>query len=189
VNTVISEYFARGKPVVLMGYPLGKAQIISYMFSSWDPIYVHSAVHKMNQVHEKLGVRFGDNFIPYDVAIDQELLNKKPWIMISPLQNGRSTFVSNLKKKYDAGLIAFSGWSIEPRYKYSLSVDYAFPLSDHCDFDDLIKFVALCKPRKIYTVHGFASEFALHLRKIGYDASPLSRFQKSLRDFIKEAND
>ena len=48
VNKLIADLFSRGIPVLLMGYALGKAQIVSYLFSSWQPMYSHEAVFKMN---------------------------------------------------------------------------------------------------------------------------------------------
>ncbi len=170
VNKLISHLFSQGIPVVLMGYPLGKAQILSYLFSSWDPIYVHESVQKMNHACIRMGVNLRD-FISYQKALERDLLRKKPWILISPMYN--RWIMRWLKKNYNAVNIAFSGWSITPRYKYSMSYDYAFPLSDHCDFDELVKFIEKCKPTKIYTVHGFSSEFAAYLTRIGYDASPI----------------
>jgi putative mRNA 3-end processing factor len=179
VNKLISDLFSKGVPVVLMGYPLGKAQVLSYLFSIWDPIYVHEAVQRMNDAYSRMGIKLR-NFISYHEAFEKDLLKRRPWVLISPMWSGRTNFVKGLKKKYNAVTIAFSGWSVEPSYKYAMSVDYAFPLSDHCDFDELIKFVEDCEPKKVYTVHGFSSELASYLRRLGYDATPLLSSQKSL---------
>lgn len=35
VNEMIGHTFDKGRPVLLMGYPLGKSQILSYLFHSW----------------------------------------------------------------------------------------------------------------------------------------------------------
>ncbi|MEM3768623.1 MAG: MBL fold metallo-hydrolase [Nitrososphaerales archaeon] len=181
VNKIISNLFSRGIPVVLMGYPLGKAQVLSYLFSSWNPIYVHESVQKMNEAYSQLGIKLRD-FIPYHEAFEKDLLKRRPWILIAPLWSGRTNFVKGLKRRYNAVTIAFSGWSVEPSYKYAMSFDYSFPLSDHCDFDELIKFVKDCEPKKVYTIHGFSSELASYLRKLGYDATPLLGSQKSLEE-------
>ncbi len=183
VNRLISDLFSRGVPVVIMGYPLGKAQVLSHLFSSWDPVYVHGSVQRMNEAHSKVGIQLRE-FTSYQEAVEKDLLRRRPWVMISPLWSGRTNFVRALKKKYNAVTIAFSGWSIQSSYKYAMSFDYAFPLSDHCDFDELVKFVKECGPRKVYTVHGFSSEFANYLRETGYDASPLLNAQKSLDESL-----
>ncbi|MCP8307277.1 MAG: MBL fold metallo-hydrolase [archaeon] len=183
VNRFISDLFSRGIPVVLMGYPLGKAQVLSYLFSSWDPIYVHKSVQRMNDAYAQMGIELR-NFTSYQEAVEKDLLRRKPWILISPLWGGRTNFVKGLKKRYNAVTMAFSGWSIEPSYKYAMSLDHAFPLSDHCDFDELIKFVKDCEPKRVYTVHGFSSELANYLRRLGYDAIPLLGAQKSLDESL-----
>jgi putative mRNA 3-end processing factor len=46
VNEIISELYGKGKPVILLGYELGKAQILSYLFSHWQPYY-HDSVKKV----------------------------------------------------------------------------------------------------------------------------------------------
>src|SRR5207245_1464409 len=58
---------------------------------------------------------------------------------------------------------------------YRYQVDAVFPLSDHADYDDLIRYVDLVRPKRVLTLHGFAAEFARDLReKIGVEAWALS---------------
>ena len=39
VNQLIADLYAKGIPVILMGYQLGKAQTLTQMFGHWDPLY------------------------------------------------------------------------------------------------------------------------------------------------------
>ena len=48
--------------------------------------------------------------------------------------------------------------------------DAAFPLSDHADYDELLRYVLLTGAKIIYTVHGFADAFAGDLRNLGFEA-------------------
>ena len=57
--------------------------------------------------------------------------------------------------------------------KYRSGVDAAFPLSDHADFNELIEFVRQVRPRRVFTTHGFAADFAATLRDLGFDAEAL----------------
>src|SRR4029077_10512853 len=57
---------------------------------------------------------------------------------------------------------------------YRYGVDAAFPLSDHADYDDLIRYVDLVQPRRGFTLHGFAADFARDLRVRGVEAWALS---------------
>src|SRR5213078_4215189 len=49
-----------------------------------------------------------------------------------------------------------------------------FPLSDHADYNDLIRYVDLVQPKRVLTLHGFAAEFARDLRERGIEAWALS---------------
>ncbi len=183
VNSLIASAYHRGAPVVLMGYPLGKAQLLSYYFSSWEPIFYHESVAAMNKVHVDHGVALkpGRRFDPLK---DLDRLPRGPWVMVSPMASGRSRLMAHLKKEYGAVLVAFSGWAMGPGYRYAMSADYSFPLSDHCDYQELINLVRAVSPEMVYTVHGFATEFARDLRKMGFSARPLAAYQSSLSDYL-----
>lgn len=172
-NGIISEMYNLGVPVLLMGYPVGKAQLLAALFGHWDPIFVHDSIDKMNSVYMKLGINLKD-MTTHSVAEKKGLLAKnKPWLMIAPLNAARSNFVKLMKQRYGAVTIGFSGWAIDRRYKFMMDLDYTMPMSDHCDFPELVKVVRACNPKKIYTFHGFSDEFAASLRKIGFDAESL----------------
>ncbi len=48
-------------------------------------------------------------------------------------------------------------------------------LSNHADFWELIKIIEKVRPEKIYTVHGYAENFAKILRDLGYDATAIDK--------------
>jgi len=185
VNGLIASAYDRGTPVVLMGYPLGKAQLLSYFFSSWDPIIYSDSVALMNRIHISHGVPLkpGRRFDPSKGADD---LPHGPWVMVSPMASGRSRVMAHLKKKYGAILVAFSGWALGSGYRYMMGADHSFPLSDHCDYQELISLVQGVSPEMVYTVHGFAAEFARDLRQMGFSARPLAAYQSSLTDYNSE---
>lgn len=174
-NKIISEMYDLGIPVILMGYTLGKAQLLTKLFGHWDPIYVHDSVARMNSVYSDLGVELR-NAMAYSEAEELGLLSKnKPWIMVAPLMNARNSFVREMKDRYGAVTIGFTGWAVGARYKYTAGLDYVMPLSDHCDYEELVDAVKQCRPEKVYTFHGFAAEFARALEEIGYDAEPVRK--------------
>lgn len=181
VNAIISEMYAKGKPVILLGYELGKSQILSYLFSHWDPLYYHDSIKKINDLHRSFGIDLKDA-AGHTEAESVGLLDKKPWIMIAPHMNGKSAFVNHMKSKYGAITIGFSGWAQSNRFAFGRQHDYSIALSDHCDYNELIELVKKSNPEKVYTVHGFVDEFANDLIKIGFDAQPLR--EESLDDFF-----
>ena len=172
VNTLISELYSKGVPVILMGYPLGKAQVLMSLFSKWGPGYAHPTVLKYNEVYKKFGIRLPD-LEPYQEAERKGRLNMGPWILFAPLMSGRNPWVARMKRDYGAVTIGFSGWAVKEGYRYAMKLDYAFPLSDHPDFNELVEFVKRCEPEEVYTVYGYSVEFARHLRRLGFEAKPL----------------
>jgi putative mRNA 3-end processing factor len=91
--------------------------------------------------------------------------------------------VAELRKK-GAKTAAFSGWALDPGFRYMSSMDEGFPLSDHCDFNELLEFVRRCSPEVVYTTHGFAREFATAVRKqLGIESRPLIAKQRMIDQF------
>ena len=180
-NELISELYSKGIPVILMGYQLGKAQTITQLFGHWSPIYFHDAVKEMNDLHKELGVNLIEG-IGHTEAQKQGLLDKKPWIMISPMMSEKSKFIKEMKLKYGAVTVGFSGWAKSTKFQFGRRTDYSIAMSDHCGFDELENIVAQSGAEKIYTIHGFVEEFASYLRSKGFNARPLR--ENSLDDFI-----
>jgi len=171
-NKIISEMFDLGIPVILMGYTLGKAQLLTKLFGHWDPI-IYDSVSKINSVYSELGVELAGS-VTHKQAEERKLLSKsRPWVMVAPLMSERNAFVREMKDRYGAVTIGFSGWAIGSRYRYMMGLDYVMPLSDHCDYNELVEAVKQCRPDKVYTFHGFAREFAEALREMGFDAEPV----------------
>jgi len=183
VNEMIARAFDRGKPVVLMGYPLGKSQILSYLFSSWSPLFVHESVGQMNDIYRESGVPLREA-----KAVGRGLvgLPEGPWVMVTPMMGARNGLAQRLRKEFGAVLAAFSGWAVEPGYGWFMGADYAFALSDHCDYNELLRLVREVSPETVYTTHGFTKEFARTLRGEGFDAKPLEGYQAALSDYRQD---
>lgn len=172
-NKIISECYDKGNPVLIMGYSLGKAQLLFDLFKHWEPFYVHDSINEINKIYSELGIIL-KNSISHTFAEENNFLSKNnPWVMLSPLMNGNSKFIRHMKEKYGVVTIGFSGWSIGPRYRHMMNLDHTIVLSDHCDFNELIQVVKRSKAKRVYTFHGFAEEFAKSLRKIGFEAKAL----------------
>ena len=172
VNELISELYGKGVPVILMGYQLGKAQTITQFFGHWGPLYLHDSVKDMNTLHQKFGVSLNDG-IGHTEAEKSGLLDKKPWVMVAPTMSSKNQFVQDMKSKYGAVTIGFSGWAKSIKYSFGRRTDYSITMSDHCDYNELIDMVVQSGAEQVYTIHGFVDEFAEDLRKRGISAQPL----------------
>jgi len=150
---------------VLLGYSLGKAQeILCSLDGAGLMPMLHGSVFQMTRIYEQ----FGQSFCKY-VRYNKNDIDGK--VLICPPSASRSPMVEKIPRRRVAMI---SGWAVEPNAIYRYQVDAAFPLSDHADYNDLIRYVDLVKPKRVLTLHGFAAEFARDLRERGTEAWALS---------------
>jgi DNA ligase-1 len=154
-----------GAVPVLLGYSLGKAQEIlcSLTGAGLTPM-LHGSVHQMTRIYEQ----FGQSFCAYERYRADDVAGK---VLICPPSANRSRMLARIRDKRVAMI---SGWAVDPNAVYRYQVDAAFPLSDHADYTDLLRYVELVEPRRVLTLHGFAAEFARDLRERGVEAWALS---------------
>lgn len=150
---------------VLLGYSLGKAQEILCALGGAELLpMLHGAVYEMTRIYEQCGQKFCHyvRYRPDDVAGK---------VLICPPSANRSRMLEKIPRKRVAML---SGWAVEPNAIYRYQVDAAFPLSDHADYNDLLRYVGFVKPKRVLTLHGFAAQFASDLRARGIEAWALT---------------
>jgi DNA ligase 1 len=159
------EALEDGVVPVLFGYSLGKAQEILCALEGAGLVpMLHGSVYQITRIYEQLG----RSFCKYVRYKSNELAGK---VLICPPSASHSRMIDNIPRKRTAMI---SGWAVDPSAIYRYQVDAAFPLSDHADYHDLIRYVDLVQPKRVFTLHGFAGEFARDLRARGIDAWALS---------------
>lgn len=171
----------RDQPVLLFGYTLGRAQELQLLAnrSSRDRLFVTQATARINSVIEEY----------YDVEFEAQRYREATElgggnVLILPTRTNGLSFVDTLVRDHDAIKAGFSGWAIDDSFKYRGDYHATFPLSDHCDFTELLEVIHAVDPMLVYTQHGSAEELATYLtREDGYEAYPLLRNQRSLSDF------
>lgn len=67
-----------------------------------------------------------------------------------------------------------SGWAVDHGARYRIRADAALPLSDHADFDGLLRYVEATGASEVLTFHGSADDLARQLRHRGITARALS---------------
>ena len=151
---------------VLLGYSLGKSQeILCGLADAGLPLMLHGSVYKLTQIYEQ----FGQCFPKYE-RYEAGAAGGK--VLLCPPNVINSAMLRNLGKTRTAIL---TGWAVDPNCRFRYQCDTAFPLSDHADFPDLVEMVKRVQPKKVYTLHGFAADFAQTLRHLGYEAQALSQ--------------
>ncbi|PSQ06730.1 mRNA 3'-end processing factor [Halobacteriales archaeon QS_6_71_20] len=167
-------------PVLLMGYAFGRAQKLQLLAnqSDRDRVFTTDAVVRVNEAIEAhLDVTF-------DVQrYEDETTLQSGDALILPMTSGRINWIDKLAEDTGAVKAGFSGWAVDRSFKFRGDYDVTFPLSDHCDFEELLDMVAAVDPDQVYTQHGSAAELAEHLTDEGYEATSLRRNQFSLEDF------
>jgi DNA ligase-1 len=166
IVTFCRETIDDGHVPVLLGYSLGKAQEIlcSLEGAGLTPM-LHGSVYRMTHIYEQFG-RLFCKYVRYNA---NDVAGK---VLICPPSANRSRMLESIPRKRVAMI---SGWAVDANAVYRYQVDAAFPLSDHADYNDLVRYVDLVQPRRVFTLHGFAAEFARDLRERGVEAWALTK--------------
>lgn len=154
-----------GGTPVLYAYSLGKSQeLLAGLAGRGLSLMLHPRAAELTRIYESLGVS-----LPPWIELDTN--QAAGCVIIAPPQARSSPLLRSLTQPRTAMI---SGWALDPGAIYRYRCDAAFPLSDHADYADLLRFVELVQPRQVITLHGFADDFARTLRERGLDAWALN---------------
>ena len=155
------QALAEAATPILYSYSLGKSQeLLQGLASARLPVMLHPQTYRLTRIYEELGTAF-----PAYQLFDAEKLDGH--VVICPPQSSRAAFIQGISRRRTA---AITGWALDAGANFRYQCDAAFPLSDHADFPDLLTFVDRVQPRVVFTLHGFAQEFARTLRTRGREA-------------------
>jgi len=136
---------------VLVGaYALGKAQrIITELRARGhhDPIYVHGAIERLNQLYETFGVELGE-LRPATGATKAEMAGH---IVIAPPGALNDRWSRRLPDPVTA--IA-SGWMRIRQRARQRNVELPLIISDHADWDELTTTIRELEPTEVWITHG-----------------------------------
>jgi Cft2 family RNA processing exonuclease len=149
-----------------------------------SPVLLANALGKAQEVMLALapyGFRFAleERCVPFARAYEEAGVSLPDWAPLDGEPEDRVVVAPPAGKdavraldRYRTALI--SGWAQDASFWRVFGADVAFPLSDHCDFDELLEVVRRSGAGQVYTVHGFPEDFAKHLRKRGVRAHALN---------------
>jgi putative mRNA 3-end processing factor len=158
----------KGKASVIFAYSLGKAQrIMKSVDASIGKIFTHGAVEKLTEEYRLSGVELP--LTRYVGAVE----NKKDFagsLVIAPPSAQDTPWL----RKFGNHSTAFaSGWMRIRGARRRRAVDRGFILSDHADWDELLKAIAETQAEKILVTHGSTEPLIRYLQNQGVDARPL----------------
>jgi len=167
--------------VLLFGYALGRAQKLQRILadSPRSRVFVTDAIADLNDTIE--------GFL--DVTFESDRYTRETSLrpgdaLVLPMGTTRINWIESLIEDHDALSAGFSGWATDDSFVYRRGVDEGFPISDHCDFTELVEIVDAVDPETVYTQHGAADTLAKRLEAdYGYDAVALKRHQSTLTDY------
>ena len=171
IFTEMNDWWARnsskGVTSVMSAYSLGKSQrILKNIDSSIGKIVVHDSIDETNDIFRKLGFNLPKTYLFSEVS-RHDLKNA---LVITPSFSNLNKFEDKLEGYVMANA---SGWMQVPWY-VSKSLDKGFVISDHADWNGLIKAVKETHAQNIFVVHGFTTYFAKHLNTLGLNAMSIT---------------
>jgi putative mRNA 3-end processing factor len=150
---------------VIQAYALGKGQEVTRLLTDHGiPVLQHRLVYEVSQVYEQCGVSLG-SFAPYPGR------PLEGHAVVVPPRMHRPGQLPGLKREVR---FAVTGWATDAGANRRLGVDYAIPLSDHADYDELFAAVERVGAREVYCTHG-PDSFADRLQEAGFNAQPLDQ--------------
>ncbi len=167
------------EPVLLLGYAFGRAQKLQVLAerAGRARVLTTDGVLRINDpIEAALDIDFpAESFDDTDLRAGDAL--------VLPMTSGRIDWVDRLASESGAITAGFSGWAIDDSFRFRGDFDVTFPLSDHCDFTELVELVDRVDPDRVYTQHGAAATLATELTARGHDATALRQGQASLDQF------
>ncbi|MBV9924730.1 MAG: MBL fold metallo-hydrolase [Acidobacteria bacterium] len=153
-------------PVVL-AYALGKSQeALELLLRRGYRVMLHGSVYNVSEVYRECGVKFSGEYERYERG------NVEGRVLITPPGCRRQPMILNIPRRY---LIMLTGWAMSKSAPYMYKdVDLVLPLSDHADYDDLVRLARESGAQRIITMHG-AKKFAGYLRELGLNAEHLAQ--------------
>lgn len=165
-------------PVVL-AYALGKGQeALELLLRRGYRVTLHGSLWNVAEIYRELGVRFSG---PYE-RYDRDSLRGR--VLITPPGCRKQPMITRIERRY---VIMLTGWALHKSAAYMYKdVDLILPLSDHADFNDLVRLARESGAGRIFTMHG-EPKFAAHLRELGFNAEHLANHPTSSKTVKKRA--
>lgn len=170
-----SENAAVGKNSVLFAYSLGKAQRVLGVLKPFarKPIYCDTPVGPLTDCYRAQGISLAETLclgqLPPKTVLRGELVLVPP----SFLKTDKAKI---LGPRFETAFA--SGWMANGSHGYSKG----FVMSDHADWNDLVRTVRETGAKKVFVQHRGKGALVRHLRDLGLQAFPESDL------FVEESN-
>jgi putative mRNA 3-end processing factor len=160
---------ARGVNSVLFAYSLGKAQRVLGALHphARGPVYCHPAARELNDCYRAQGIQLAPTVCLSSLQSDEPL---KGELVLVPQAFLKSDQGRILGDRYETAFA--SGWMAKGRGGFHGGYDHGFVMSDHADWNDLVRTVVESRARRVYVQHRGNGALVRHLRQLGLHAFP-----------------
>jgi putative mRNA 3-end processing factor len=156
---------AAGKTSVLFAYSLGKSQrVLKPVSEVSDTILVHGATYNVHMALKEAGWKLPD-VLKVTPETPKELL--KGNVVIAPSSAEGTPWLKKFAP-YEIGIC--SGWMQVRGHVRRRNADAGFALSDHADWNGLIRACRDTGAECVYATHGFQYPFSRYLNEQGTQA-------------------
>lgn len=154
-----------GRPSLLFGYALGKAQrLLAGLDPSIGPILAHGAVERMAALYRAEGVPLPPT-LPARSAERPADVGRA--IVLAPPSARASAWA---RRFGDAATGYASGWMRVRGARRRRGIDRGFVLSDHADWPGLLGAIAATGAACVWVTHGYTAPLVRWLREQGLEA-------------------
>lgn len=166
------ECKARGSTALLLCYSLGKAQRILAELTRFtdEKVYLHGAATELTEIYRNQGVKM----LPTEKVSTEEKVRASDRyagaLVLAPPSAASSPWVKRFKN-YEIGFA--SGWMRLRGNLKRKGYDRGFVLSDHADWDSLLRTIHETGAKKVWLTHGYSDPLVRYLREQGIDAQTL----------------
>lgn len=166
IQNWIMKNHAEGKTSVLMAYSLGKAQrLLPCIEGTGLPIFLHGAIYNVHQALVNAGIQ-----LPAVQRVQPDMSKEifKGNVIIAPGSADGTPWMKRFLP-YSVGIC--SGWMQVRGNVRRRNADAGFALSDHADWNGLLRTVKATGAEKVYVTHGFQAAFSRYLNETGIEAA------------------
>jgi len=167
-----------GRPAVLFGYALGKAQRLLAGLADADvgPVYTHGAVERLNRDYRAAGIRLADTRYASDLPKKHDFSGS---LIVAPPSAAGSTW---LRRFGDLSTGFASGWMRLRGARRRRALDRGFVLSDHVDWPSLLATVEATGAERVWVTHGTREPLVRWLTERGLEARAVASQWKGEED-------
>lgn len=158
-----------GRTAILHTYTLGKAQRLIAELAPFvdEPIWVHGAIEPLNVLYREGGVSLGEtkrvSELPARTKINGGLVLAPP-----------SAVTPGWMRHFTEPETGFaSGWMRLRGTRRRRALDRGFAISDHCDWNALLRTIEECGASRVLATHGDSAALVRVLRERGLEAGAL----------------